>query len=249
MKQSKFTGLLLCAGLVILLTSCGGTGGEKTATSDSTAAADSAAKAAAAAKAVSTILTTPKNVVIITHKIANYATWLMAYEGHDTARLASGLHNFVIGRGLMDSNMVLVALNSDDSAKAKAFAKNPSLKKAMKKGGVIGVPTISFVTETWRDTAKIDSKLRSKTTFTVKDWDTWFKAFEDGKQERLDHGITDRVVGHDLNDSKKVYLVVAITDTAKAFAYFKSDALKKRREAGGVIGEPARFLFEIAKHY
>jgi len=38
-------------------------------------------------------------------------------------------------------------------------------------------------------------------------------------------------------------------DTAKAFAYYKSDALKKRREAGGVIGEPERFLFRIVQRY
>jgi len=38
-------------------------------------------------------------------------------------------------------------------------------------------------------------------------------------------------------------------DTAKAFAYFNSDALKKRREAGGVIGEPKRFLFRVVQRY
>ena len=40
----------------------------------------------------------------------------------------------------MDSNMVMVALKADDMAKAKAFAKDPSLKKAMQKGGVTGAP-------------------------------------------------------------------------------------------------------------
>jgi hypothetical protein len=38
-------------------------------------------------------------------------------------------------------------------------------------------------------------------------------------------------------------------DTAKAFAYYKSDALKKRREASGVIGEPDRFLYRVVKRY
>lgn len=119
----------------------------------------------------------------------------------------------------------------------------------MQKGGVIGAPMISFITATWQDTATIDTKLRSRTTFAVKDWDAWVKGFEEGKQERLDNGITDRVISHDLNDNKKVSLVTAISDTAKAFAYYKSDALKKRREASGVIGEPVRFLFRIVKRY
>jgi hypothetical protein len=188
-------------------------------------------------------------MVIVTHKVANYEKWLKAYEMHDSARLASGLHDYVIGRGLQDSNVVLVALKADDTAKAKAFGKSPDLKKAMQKAGVVGAPMISVLTETWQDTAKIDSKLRSRTSFMVKDWDAWVKGFEDGKQERLDNGITDRVIGHDLNDNKKVSLVTAVTDTAKAFAYYKSDALKKRREASGVVGEPVRFLFRIVKRY
>jgi hypothetical protein len=65
----------------------------------------------------------------------------------------------------------------------------------------------------------------------------------------MDNGIVDRVIGHDAGDNKKVILITAVLDTAKAFAYYKSDALKKRREAGGVIGEPQRFLFTIAKRY
>ncbi len=250
MKHCRFIGLLLCTAVVFFLTSCGGSGDEKaTSAADSTAAADSAAKAAAAAKAASTIVTTPENMVVITHKVANYAKWLMSYEGHDSVRLAHGVHNYVIGRGLKDSNMVLVALKVDDTAKAMAFAKDPGLKKAMQKAGIIGAPMMAMSTSTWQDTATIDTKLRSMTSFTVKDWDTWVKGFQDGKQERLDNGITDRVVGHNWNDNKKVYLVTAITDTAKAFAYYKSDALKKRREAGGVVGEPVRFLFNIAKRY
>ena len=249
MKQFRFTGLLFSVSLVFLLTSCGGGSNEKTATTDSAAAADSAAKAAAAAKAVSTIVTTPQNMVIVTHKVANYAKWLMAYEGHDSARLASGLHNYVIGRGLQDSNMVMVALKIDDTAKAKAFSKNPGMKKDMQKAGVVGQTMISIFTATWQDTMTIDSKLRSRATFAVKDWDVFVKVFQDGKQVRMDNGITDRVVGHELDDTKKVSVVTAITDTAKAFAYYKSDALKKRRVAGGVIGEPARLIFRIVKRY
>ena len=85
-------------------------------------------------------------------------------------RLASGIHSYVIGRGLQDSNMVLVAVKVDDMAKAKAFAKDPSLKKAMQKGGVTGTPSFTFVTMTFQDTATSSSDLRSRTTFTVKDW-------------------------------------------------------------------------------
>ena len=93
--------------------------------------------------------------------------------------------NKTIGQDLLDK-----AEKVDDMAKAKAFAKDPSLKKAMQKGGVTGAPTISFFTATWQDTATLSTNLRSRTTLTVKDWDAWLKSFEEGKQERIDNGIT-----------------------------------------------------------
>ena len=245
MKLSRFSNPLFYVGVVLLLSSCGSGGNEKTAATDSTASADTAAKV----QAVNTIITTPQNVEVVTHKVADFAKCFSAYEGHDSARLASGLHSYVIGRGLEDSNMVTLVLRVDDTTKAKAFAKDPGLKAAMKKGGVLGVPTITLFTETWQDTAKIESALRSRVTYMVKDWDAWVKGFEDGKQERMDNGIIDRAVGHDLDDNKKVYVVTVLSDTAKAFAYYKSDALKKRRLASGVIGEPVRFLYRLVKHY
>ena len=251
MKQTRFTIMLFFAAMVLFLISCGGGGSkEEKASQDSTVTTgDSTGTTTAAAPSVNTIITTPENMVIATHKVANFAKWLPAYEAHDSLRLANGLHSYVIGRGLTDTNMVLVALKADDISKAKAFAKSSDLKKAMQKGGVIGAPVMSFITATWQDTAHIDATLRSRTTFTVKDWDTWLKNFEAGKQERIDNGIAERVISHDVDNPKKISLVTAVLDTAKAFAFYKSDALKKRREAGGVVGEPARFLFRIVKRY
>jgi hypothetical protein len=249
MKQSRFTGMLFFAAMVFFLTSCGGNGTEEKASKDSAATTiDTTAKTTMAAP-VNTTITTPVTMVIVTHKVQNFAKWHASYDEHDSARMASGLHNYVIGRGLMDTNMVMVALKADDISKAKAFTKDPGLKKAMQKGGVTGAPMISFIVSTWQDTATISSSIRSRTMFAVKDWDAWLKAFEEGKQERMDNGITDRVISHDADDNKKVSLVTAVMDTAKAFAYYKSDALKKRRAASGVTGEPTRFLFRIVKRY
>ncbi|MES1224497.1 MAG: hypothetical protein ABUT20_53885, partial [Bacteroidota bacterium] len=250
MKKSTFTGSLVCAALVLFLSSCGGAGTKKeTGTTDSTAtvAADSTTKAVKAA--VNTIVTAPQNMIVIIHKVADFAKWKSSYDEHDSVRLANGIHSYVIGRGLTDSSMVLVTVKADDMAKAKAFATDPGLKKAMQKGGVTGQPSISFIITTWQDTVTISSKIRSRTTFTVKDWDAWQKSFEEGKQERIDNGIVVRAFGHDADDDKKVSLVTAVTDTAKAFAYYKSDALKKRRAASGVMGEPKRFLYRVVQRY
>lgn len=247
MKRFKFPLLLLFAAALFFLTSCGGD-----ATKDETSSDTSAASTTTDTQAVATntIVTTPQNMMIAMHRVSNFDKWLAAYEANDSMKLANGIHNYVVGRGMQDSNMVMVATKVDDMEKAKAFAKSPHLKQAMQKGGVVGTPTFSFTITEWQDTAALSSSgLRSRTTFTVKDWNAWVKNFTDGKPERMANGIVDRAYGHDAGDSTKVSLVTAVMDTAKAFAYYKSPELKARRDAGGVIGEPKRFLFYVVKRY
>ncbi|MGZ8524016.1 MAG: hypothetical protein ACXWV1_06280, partial [Chitinophagaceae bacterium] len=235
MKQSSLTGSLFCAAMVIFLMSCGGDGSKEQTSTDSTKAETTTT---AVVPEVNTIITTPQGMMVAQHKVSDFDKWKASYEEHDSMRLANGIHSYVIGRGVDDPNMVLVAVKVDDMAKAKAFANDPSLKKAMQKGGVTGKPSFSFVTMVFQDTGIINSDIRSRTSFSVKDWEAWRKSFEEGKQERIDNGITVRALGHDAENNNKVALVTALTDTAKAHAYWKSDMLKKRREAGGVIGQP-----------
>lgn len=233
---------LVMAGLVLF--SCNQS--EKTNTEAVTS--DTTTSVSTAAAPVSGIVTNPQLMMIIKHRISNYDKWKMSYDGHDSMRLANGMHNYVIGRSAQDSNMLLVAVKADDVAKAKAFGKDPDLKKAMQKGGVTGNPAISMVNVVWQDTAALQG-MRSLTTFTVKDWTAWQTAFQEGRNERLANGITDRLYGHDPDNQNKVSLVTAITDSTKAAAYWTSDMLKKRRQASGVIGQPDRFLFHIAQRY
>ena len=246
MKRSKFAGMLFCAALLFFLTSCGGNESKEQTITDSTTVESTSN---AVIPETNTIITTPQNMMTVVHRVSDFEKWKTSYDEHDSMRLANGLHSYVIGRGLDDPNMVLVAVKADDMAKAKAFAKDPALKKAMQHGGVTGTPSFSFIITSFQDTAIISSDIRSRTSFTVKDWDAWQKGFEEGKQERMNNGITTRAYGHDPDDNKKVSLVTAVTDTAKAFAYYKSDELKKRRAASGVIGEPKRFLFRVVQRY
>ena len=245
MKQSRLACSLLYVAIPFFFASCGGSGSEKKIATDSTTV--DSTKTAATPKV--TVITTPQDMMVVTHKVSNYAKWITSYDGNDSFRLASGIHSYVIGRGVQDSNIVLVAVKIDDLAKAKTFAKDPALKKAMQKGGVAGAPSITFVTMTFQDTAQIGTDLRSRTTFTVMDWNAWQKEFQEGDQERKDNGITVRAFGHDAGDDKKVVLVTALVDTAKAYAYWKSDMLKRRRAASGVVGEPERFVYRVVKRY
>jgi hypothetical protein len=243
MKRFQGSCTLLLAASTFVLISCGGGGEQKVNTDSPTVAAPETPVV------VNTIDTTEKKMVTIVHRVADFNKWLQAYEGHDSARLANGLHNYVIGRGLMDSNMVLIGLHADDFAKAKAFSQSANLKEVMKKAGVSGAPEILFSTVYWQDTANVGSIPRVMTRFTVKDKDVWRKVFDAGAQERKDAGIMMRNLAHDADNLNNIRLVSALSDTAKAFAYYKSDAMKKRMADGGIIGEPKRFFFTIVKRY
>jgi hypothetical protein len=188
-------------------------------------------------------------MMVVMHKVADFAKWKIAYEAADSLRMAYGMHKYVIARGVDDSNMVLVASKADDIKKAKEYAKSSALKEAMHKAGVTGTPQISFITATWQDTATISSDIRSRTMFTVKDPATWQKSFDSTKQIRMENGIADRVISHDVDNNHKIILVTAVMDSAKAHAFWKSDQLKKIRAAGGVIGQPERFVYRIVQRY
>jgi len=248
MNQLRFMSILAYAGVAVSLISCGGQHQEKNAT-DTTVIVDSTVVVKTETPTTSTIITTPQQMMVVRHRVANFSKWLPSYDEHDSMRQANQIHSYVIGRALQDSNIVVVAVKVDDMEKARAFSKDAGLKKAMQKGGVTGAPSFSFVTMTYQDTVTIASDVRSWTTFTVKDWSAWEKAFTEGQQERLDNGLAVRAYGHDADNDKKVVLVVAVTDSTKAVAYWKSDMLKQRRTASGVIDEPQRFIFRVVKRY
>jgi hypothetical protein len=244
MKQLKFWATsTVVLSMLTLLISCGSGGDKKTteAAVDSPAAKPVDTTAAVPAK--------PGNVAIIIHKVANYAKWKPGYDADDSARLANGLHNYVIGRGMDDSNMVVVILKMDDLDKAKAMSTSPGLKAAMQKAGVIGKPTISFQDVVMNDNTPIDQTARVRVTHKVKDWDAWKKVFDSHKQARMDAGLIDRGVSYSIGDNHSVSLVFAITDMAKAKAFMNSKDLKDKMAEGGVEGAPSFFFYNIVQKY
>ena len=236
----------LLAILVFVLSSCN-SGSDTTTTTDSVSS--DTVTATTTTTPETNIVTTPENVMVAKHKVKDFAKWKASYDEHDSLRLANGIHNYVIGRGVEDSNMVMVAVKFDDVAKAKAFAKDPSLKDAMQKGGVTGTPSFKFTTVVYQDMNPNMPDLRAMTTFTVKDWDAWKTSFESHRQLRTDNGVTDRAYGYEVDDNHKVILVVAINDSAKAEAFWKGDVIKQRRAESGVIGQPERFIYRVVQKY
>ena len=244
MKLSRFLATISVAVSMLFFISSCNSGDNKKTDEPTTAADTTVAKVTVPAPAAK-----PANVLIIKHKVANYAKWKLLYDAHDSTRLAYGLHNYVVSRGIEDTNMVMVALRMDDAAKAKTFSALPDLKARMQKGGVLGVPSFNFVNVVSLDTSTNTQPVRVMITHKVKDWDAWKKVFDEHKQARMDAGLTDRVVSYSIGNNHMVSLVFAVSDMAKAKAFMNSKDLADKMKAGGVEGPPSIFFYRIVQKY
>jgi hypothetical protein len=244
MKRFKFFSAITLVAGSFFFSSCNSGGkntNEVTVSKDSTATENTINETVAPAK--------PGNVLIIRHKVANFEKWKTAYEAHDSTRLVYGLHNYIIARGLKDSNTVMVVLKMDDTAKAKQFTALPNLMAAMKKGGVIGAPSFLYIDMQTLDTSSNAAPTRVLITHKVKDWDAWKKSFDSHKQVRLDAGMTDRAIGFSVGDNHKVTVAFVINDMKKAEAFMTSKDLKDKMAEAGVVGPPDIFFYNVVQKY
>lgn len=245
MKQFRSFATCIVASMTMFLFSCG-SANEKTAN----ATKDTSQTNTEQKVPETTAPAKPVNIVVIKHKVADFAKWKMGYDAHDSARRANGLTRYFISRGLgSDSNTVLVVLNTNNIIKAKEFASSSDLKEAMEKSGVKGSPTMIYDELVWDDNSKIDQTNRLMVTHKVKDFDVWKKEFDSHKQARIDAGLIDRGVAHAAGDSHLVTLVFAVTDMAKAKAFIVSKDLKDKMAAAGVEGPPTFFFYNIVQMY
>ena len=241
MKQLRFFTTISVAAGMLLLSSCN-SGGDKKADNNTT-------DSSGVKKENISTPSGPSSILIVRHKLADYGKWKSAYDAHDSARLASGLHSFVICRGTEDSNMVMVAMRMDDVNKAKAMSSSPELKDVMKKAGVVGPPMIDYLETVMNDTTAIQQTVRVMVRHKVKDWDAWKKAFDGHKQARVDAGLTDRVVAHTVGDTHNVTLVFAASDVVKAKEFMNSKGLKDKMQEAGVEGPPDVFMYRVVQKY
>lgn len=244
MKQFKF--LSSTAIVMLMLFSCNSGSNEKTTSTDSITAAtvtDTTKQMQPEKPAM------PAMTLLVRHKVANFNKWMTAYEGHDSARVAYGLHNFVVGRSIKDSNMVMVALHMDDTAKAREFTMLPDLKAAMKKAGVLGTPTFMYAVNRWHDNSTDASTTRVLVNQKVKDYDAWKKVFDSHKQARMDAGLTDRAVSQFINDPHMVSVVLVVNDMKKAEDFMHSKDLKDKMAEAGVEGTPDIFFYRVVKQW
>jgi len=248
MKQVRFLATSFAASILMFLSSCSSANDKTEETTTNTATETSTA-------ADKVPETTPpaklSNVMVMQFKVTDFAKWQAKYESkeRDSIRRASGLTNYVAGRGLDDPNRVIVFLKMEDANKAKALTASQGMKDRMKEAGVTGTPSFNYMEVVMDDSSPIEQTNRLLMSEKVKDWDAWKKEFDQNKQVRINSGLIDRGLGHAIDDNHQVSIVFAVTDMAKAKAFLQSPELKDKMEKAGVEGKSTSFFYNIVKMY
>ncbi len=82
--------------------------------------------------------------LIVRHPVADYATWLVAYESAAPIQAKHGVTSSQILRMPDNGNDVTVIHGFDTVEQAQSLANDPDLKSAMERGGVAGPPRIEI---------------------------------------------------------------------------------------------------------
>jgi hypothetical protein len=81
-------------------------------------------------------------LVIVRHKVKDFAAWKRVFNAHAPARGTAGLSNTRLYRSVDDPSEVVILFDTDDIAKAQQFVDSADLKSAMTAAGVIDKPDV-----------------------------------------------------------------------------------------------------------
>ena len=85
-------------------------------------------------------------MLIIHHRVADYAKWRVVYDADQANRTAAGLSNCHVHRSMDNANDVVIGCSMADVAKARNFASSKALAETMTKAGVLDKPQMLFLT-------------------------------------------------------------------------------------------------------
>jgi hypothetical protein len=84
-------------------------------------------------------------LLIVQHKVRDYAAWRPAFDAHETSRAGAGITNGRLYRKADDPNDVVILFDVADPAKARTWMMGDDLRTAMQNAGVVGAPTVRLV--------------------------------------------------------------------------------------------------------
>ena len=86
--------------------------------------------------------------LIVQHTVSDYDAWKPVFDEHESVRAKHGCEGHIVYRDLGSPNAVTVVTKWPSRERAEEFSRDPSLAEAMRRGGVVGEPRVSFTEKT-----------------------------------------------------------------------------------------------------
>jgi hypothetical protein len=182
------------------------------------------------------------NFVTIIHECKDYPAWKKAYDAHAPKRAAAGLTELHVLREHDNANLLALMFAVSDVGRAKAFATSPELAATMKAAGIVGTPRVRFRHGNY---SRVSAPIAATMTLTVRDYQTALKAYAMDAADRKGAGLTDLAVLQLDDDPNNLLILWAVSDIARATAFFDSAALAAHMaKNAGVVGAPERHFWK-----
>lgn len=180
----------------------------------------------------------PPIAVVVNSTVADFDIWKTEFDAGQDLRQSSSIVGHHINRSKDDPNTLGVFMAATDADALRAFGSSEELKAAMAKGGVIGRPTMMWVTPV-RESIDWDRTLPAFIiAHTVSDFDNWLVGYDEADELRESSGI----VGHAANRSLDDPSLVIVYHQAESFdaldAFLANPDLKAAMEQAGVTSVP-----------
>jgi quinol monooxygenase YgiN len=91
-------------------------------------------------------------ILIVQHTVRDYDAWKPVFDEHESVRAKYGCLGHTIYRDADKPNDVTLLFRYESRERADEFMRDPSLREAMERGGVISEPRA-----TWLDEAETSS--------------------------------------------------------------------------------------------
>lgn len=86
---------------------------------------------------------------LLSHTVADFDTWLEAYDAADELRTSHGIVGHAANRSMDDPSQAIVYHQAESFDELRRFLAAPELKAAMEQAGVTSEPEVSFHTGGW----------------------------------------------------------------------------------------------------
>ncbi len=83
--------------------------------------------------------------LIIQHTVRDFDEWKLAFDQHESTRAKYGCLGHTLYRGGESGNDVTAITSWESRERAEEFTRDPSLREAMERGGVVTEPRMQWV--------------------------------------------------------------------------------------------------------